>query len=164
MKPGAIAIVLDAEKQNLLLVKRWDINVWVLPGGGIDDGETAEQAVIRETLEETGVEVIVVRKVAEYSPINRFTSTAHLFVCQPVGGRIKLSDESAAVGYFPLDALPKKLFLYHREWLKEALALAENAPPRRQPMSRLTFWRIFGFYFSQPIAGIRYLIRKMIAG
>jgi 8-oxo-dGTP pyrophosphatase MutT (NUDIX family) len=37
----------------------------VFPGGGVDEGETPEQAAIRETMEELGIEVTIKQKVAE---------------------------------------------------------------------------------------------------
>jgi 8-oxo-dGTP diphosphatase len=43
----------------LLLVRRCDSGMWELPGGQVDVGETAVQAAVRETLEESGVSVMV---------------------------------------------------------------------------------------------------------
>lgn len=159
MRPAAIGIIV--KDASVLLVKRKDVPVWVLPGGGIDDGETAEQAVVREVFEETGLQVVVVRKMAEYSPINRFTSTAHLFICQQVAGEVQLSDESADVAYFSVNALPRSLFPYHKEWLEGALNLEGDAPVRSEPMSNSTFWRIIGFYLCRPKIAAVYLMKRI---
>ena len=44
---------------KLLLTKREDFEVWCLPGGGVDPGESVAQAAVREALEETGLDVRV---------------------------------------------------------------------------------------------------------
>lgn len=53
--------------RQLLLVQhhdpRDDVTVWILPGGGSEDGETLQAAARREVLEETGVQVRVLRQV-----------------------------------------------------------------------------------------------------
>ena len=49
-----IAII---EAGKVLLIKRRDFGVWLLPGGGIDAGESAAEAAVREAQEETGLEV-----------------------------------------------------------------------------------------------------------
>ena len=56
--PGAAAAVRDGAGR-LLLTRRVDNGLWVLPGGKLELGETIAQAAVREVLEETGVEVEV---------------------------------------------------------------------------------------------------------
>lgn len=162
MKDAAIAVILNQHQDQVLLVKRRDIPVWVLPGGGVDPGESPEQAVVREVLEETGLHVKIVRQLAEYSPINRWTSPVHLFLCQPLSGVLSEGAESAAVAYFPTVQLPPTLFCYHQEWLQEALDIQKlKGTCIRRPLSRSTFWRVLRTYFWQPGIALRYLYSRL---
>jgi len=58
----ACAAILDADPAHILMVlhSHDGRTYWTLPGGGLDPGETFEQAVVREAWEETGLEVEVV--------------------------------------------------------------------------------------------------------
>ena len=67
-KQAVFGVLFNAERTQVLLIKRRDIPVWVFPGGGLDPNELPEEGVRREVLEETGYEVVIVRKIAEYQP------------------------------------------------------------------------------------------------
>lgn len=57
---GVRVIVLDEEKKMLLVKQHHeDKDIWMVPGGGIEEGETAAEAVVREMKEETGLDVTV---------------------------------------------------------------------------------------------------------
>jgi 8-oxo-dGTP pyrophosphatase MutT (NUDIX family) len=58
LRPTAFAAVRDGAGA-LLLVRRADTLNWELPGGKVDLGESAPQAVVREVLEEAGVQIRV---------------------------------------------------------------------------------------------------------
>ena len=87
-----MAFVFDKSRNKILLVKRRDIPVWVIPGGGIEKGETPERAAIRETKEESGYDIKIIRKIAEYT--NRGSNKRNnLFEAVVVGGKARLSKE-----------------------------------------------------------------------
>jgi ADP-ribose pyrophosphatase YjhB (NUDIX family) len=64
--PAAYAAVRNAEDQ-VLLVRRSDDGYWELPGGRVDIGESASDAVIREVAEEAGVVIKVTGVFGIYS-------------------------------------------------------------------------------------------------
>lgn len=159
MKSCALGLIFTPDRSAVLLIQRRDLPVWVLPGGGIDTGETAEAAVIREVLEETGFSVSIKSKIAEYQPINRFTSASHLFECQIVEGSATPGTESRQVAFFPLHQLPSPLFPYHEEWLRQAQLPSKGMIC--EAMSLRTFWRILICYAFRPLIGLRYICARL---
>ncbi len=111
IKPAAIGIIFSKDKKEVLLVKRCDVAVWVLPGGGIEEDESPESAVCREVWEETGLKVQVARKIAFYTPLNKLASPTHLFECTPVDGALQTGCETREIAYFSLDKLPPRFLL-----------------------------------------------------
>ena len=82
-----------------------------LPTGWADVGYSAPEVVVKEVLEETGIEVEVVRLIAVLDGLrvgmSRIPLYSLVFQCRPVGGELKAHPlECADVGWFPLDALP----------------------------------------------------------
>ena len=113
---------------QILMTKREDFSVWVLPGGSIEAGESVAQAAIRETYEETGLSVELTRLVGIYSrpswPIGE-TIGAHtiLFAAQVIGGTLHPQPEEVlAVDFFEPDHLPSPIFWWHRRPIQDALA------------------------------------------
>ncbi len=135
-RSAAAAVVFD-KQGRILLHQRTDNGKWGLPGGAIEVGETADQTIVREVLEETGYEVRVVRLVGVYSDPQHTTMTypdgntvsyvSVLFECEPTGGTAALSDESSAVDWFPPDALPQPFHAGHIPRVQDALARQEAA-------------------------------------
>ena len=73
--------------------------VWRLPKGGPDDGETELQTALRETREETGLEVEDAGYIdsVEYAFVRardgaRCRKTVHFYLMRPVGGDMSLHD------------------------------------------------------------------------
>jgi 8-oxo-dGTP pyrophosphatase MutT (NUDIX family) len=52
---------------RILLVRRCDTGDWELPGGHVDPGESASDAAVRETAEESGITVEVIGLVGIYT-------------------------------------------------------------------------------------------------
>ncbi|MCP5099531.1 MAG: NUDIX domain-containing protein, partial [Chloroflexi bacterium] len=52
---GAGVVIIDEDK--VLLIQREDFEVWALPGGRVDEGESIAETAVREALEETGLQV-----------------------------------------------------------------------------------------------------------
>ena len=111
--PAASAVVADT-KGRLLLAKRTDNELWTIPGGGMEPGETIVATAIREVKEETGIAVEVVsligiysnpQHVVEYSDGEVRQQFSVCFACRPVGGDPKPSDETSEVGYFTPDEI-----------------------------------------------------------
>lgn len=159
--PAAIALVFNSDKTELLLVKRQDISLWVLPGGGIDPHETAEQAIKREVLEETGLIVDIERKCAEYTPVNTLAAFTAVFICRVKSGSLSLSSETSDVKFFPLQKLPPTFFYIHREWLQDALC---HPYLIKKPLQCITYWAVFKYFVRHPIQVARYLMTRLKQG
>ncbi len=109
---------------KILLTKREDFEVWCLPGGAVDEGESIAQAAIREAHEEIGLEVELTRLIGLYSQPNPSSSFVwHLasFAARPIGGELKADpSEVIEIGYFSLDELPADLLVTHKRRILDA--------------------------------------------
>jgi hypothetical protein len=70
---GAFAVIRD-DQGRVLLCHRRDMDAWNLPGGGVCNGELPTEAVVRETREETGLEIVVEQLTGIYGKPNSTTS------------------------------------------------------------------------------------------
>jgi 8-oxo-dGTP pyrophosphatase MutT (NUDIX family) len=134
---GASALILDTAGERVLLTRRADNGRWCLPGGRLDPGESVAEACVREVLEETGLEVEVVRLIGlysspdllvEYADGNRRQIVAAHFLVRVLGGSLGLSDETTEYGYFSraeLEALD--LMEHHRPRIADSFAGQEAA-------------------------------------
>jgi 8-oxo-dGTP pyrophosphatase MutT (NUDIX family) len=82
--PAAFAVVRDRWGQVLLVRRADDLN-WELPGGRIDVGESAVQAVVREVAEEAGLGIVVTGLAGVYS------DPSHVLVYAAEGARQQLA-------------------------------------------------------------------------
>ena len=126
----ASALILNEESKILLLYHK-KLNVWLYPGGHIENNETPDEAVIREVLEETGLEVKIIG-----NPDNSLTDkeadvtvlhNPYVVLCEYINGKSphyhidliyickinqynKLEynkDESKGIGFFGKDEIQK---------------------------------------------------------
>ena len=120
---GVTIAVINADQ--ILLTRREDFEVWCLPGGAVDPGESLAQAAVRETREETGLEIELTRLVGVYSRPSGRTGGLHLilFAAQLIGGSLAPQPgEVIEMGYFSADALPQPMLWGHHQQAIDALA------------------------------------------
>jgi ADP-ribose pyrophosphatase YjhB (NUDIX family) len=152
------AIVFKNDKREVLLIKRRDVPVWALPGGGIDPGESPEEAAIREVQEETGMQVCIERHVAIYTPVSHLAKITYVFECSPLTGSLQVSSETKDVAFFPLDALPKSFFFVHNDWLEDAL---KNTSLIQKPLVQVTYLNLFLHFLRHPILVTRAILARL---
>lgn len=127
---GVSAVVLDGDRQRVLLHKREDFRIWALPAGRVERDETPEAAAVRETREETGYDVVLDRLVGEYVRPQFGAETMYVYAAHVVGGApIERGPETVAVGWFSLTDLPG-LLPFPREYVRDAVAA--GAAPLKQ--------------------------------
>jgi len=84
-------------RTQVILVHRRAPLLWALPKGTPDSGETVEETALRETREETGLEVEIeeqLRSIHYYfvRGSTRFHKTVHFFLMRPIGGSTDAHD------------------------------------------------------------------------
>lgn len=93
--------------------------MWNLPGGRVESNESPWDAAVREVTEEVGLLVRVERLLGVYAVPARADLVLN-FLCVPVGGAIRLSDESDAIQWFALPDIPPNTLPRHRDRVKDA--------------------------------------------
>jgi ADP-ribose pyrophosphatase YjhB (NUDIX family) len=117
LEPGYVTPKVDVrgavfEEGRVLLVREASDGLWTLPGGWADVGESAREAVERETREESGYEVRATKLVAVYDrarhghPPQAIHAYKLFFLCERTGGAPRASAETTEVAFHPLETLP----------------------------------------------------------
>ena len=114
MRPFACDAVIVKERSILLIQRKNEPygGKWALPGGYVDDGETAEECCAREALEETGLQVKVGKLIGVFSRPDRDPrgTISAAYLCEVVGGELKGGSDAEEAKWFPLDELPTLAF------------------------------------------------------
>lgn len=126
MRPFACDMVL-IEDGRILLIKRGREpfkGQWAVPGGRIDEGESAEQCASREMREETGLDIRIKALIGIYSDPGRDPRgiIAAAYLVERAGGQLESGDDAAQALWFPLDGIPP-LMSDHPRIVADALAM-----------------------------------------
>ena len=112
-KPRIGSAVLVEKDGKFLLGKRNKKNYkdkWVIPGGGVEWGETIEQAAIREIKEETNLDVEIIKLIG-YKELMNIPADYHTLVffhlAKPKHTNIKVSDDLSDARFFSIDEIKK---------------------------------------------------------
>lgn len=93
MWTGGVRVIVLDEENRILMVKHVhpERTVWMVPGGGIEEGESSAQAAVREVWEETGLEVEITGLVWHVEEVSeRGQRFVNFFRACVTGGELKL--------------------------------------------------------------------------
>lgn len=115
---GATLLALNRDNQ-LLMIKRTDNRCWGVPGGAMDLGESLEETVKRETVEEIGVEVKDLELFGVYSGQelyhkypdgNEVFNVSVVFITRNLDEPINVNlEEHSEYKYFDIQTLPTEI-------------------------------------------------------
>jgi len=94
---GGVVHRTEGGRLEIVLVRRRQPPLWALPKGTPDSGETLAETAIRETREETGLQVEIEEPISAITYFfvhgrTRFHKTVHFFLMHPIGGRLEDHD------------------------------------------------------------------------
>lgn len=107
-KERAVAVIIDDGK--ILIIHRFKSGeeYYVFPGGGVENNEPVEEAVIREAKEETGLDITIAKKLWESENKGR---KEHFFLVDKFSGELR-----SGIGG-PEESTQSADNVYRLEWL-----------------------------------------------
>ena len=124
-----VDIVIELEDKGIVLIQRGkEPYGWALPGGFVDYGESLEEAAKREALEETSLDVELVRQLGAYSAPDRdprHHAISVVFLAR-AKGEPSARDDAQDVGVFDGKNMPSPLAFDHDKILADYFALKKT--------------------------------------
>jgi 8-oxo-dGTP diphosphatase len=118
---GVFAAIIDKDSRILCVRMNYATLAWTTPGGRVEPGESPIEALKREVLEESGLDVVVEELIGVYSKPHKDdlvlffgARIAHHNPWQP-------NDEIAQIGYFGRNELPQPMGFVARTRIIDAL-------------------------------------------
>lgn len=129
VKQTTLCFVIDRKNERLLMIEKrrgQGAGKWNVPGGKIGKTETPEQAAIRETKEETGIEPTLIHKrglLEFYFPKSKsWDNVCHVFWTDSFQGNLILESEECFAHWVPLQKIPyEKMWDDDRHWVPTLL-------------------------------------------
>lgn len=117
-------VVIYAPERGVVIIRRAnEPQGYALPGGFIEEGESAESAAVREMREETGLDVELTGLLGVYSQperdLRQHTLTV-VFTGRPRNPEaVRGGDDAAHAAFYPLDSLPRPLVFDHAHIIED---------------------------------------------
>lgn len=89
MRVSSRCVLIENDKVLLIYREKNDRIYYVFPGGGVEDGETNEECLIRECREELGIEINIIKQLYE---VKGKDFLQHFFLIERVSGKIGSGD------------------------------------------------------------------------
>jgi ADP-ribose pyrophosphatase YjhB (NUDIX family) len=134
--PAVAAAILN-NKEEILLQRRRDVNQWCVISGHVEFGETIEEAVLREVMEETNAKGKILRLIGIYSSpdsqtyhyANKSIQYITSYFQVQLESELDLSfsnNETKELRFFSKDNIPRELALINENWLNDVLDKNSN--------------------------------------
>jgi 8-oxo-dGTP pyrophosphatase MutT (NUDIX family) len=121
----SVGAVIHNHEGELLLQEKSSGEAWSLPAGGIELGESPQEAIIREVMEETGYAVRIHAILGvfggqafryTYPSGDRVEYVATLFQCKIIGGSgVPIDSETKSIRYFKRNEMPELALPYPKD-------------------------------------------------
>jgi 8-oxo-dGTP diphosphatase len=132
-----VAVVTTEKRPRILLIRRKNdpfAGCWAFPGGFVDEGETIQQAAVRELQEETGLtasDLVQLFTAGDpgRDPRGWTVSVLHLARVKPKDAKAVAADDAAEVEWHRLDELPPMAFDHAALMEKVRAAIKQPGEP-----------------------------------
>lgn len=127
-----VRIVVMKDEREVLLVRHTYVEGWHLPGGGVENAETAEETAKKELFQETCFRVTGTMDLVSVHANRKASKRDHVLVyyCREweITRPFTPNREIAEIGFFPVDNLPEDTTTGTRARLKEMCGAASVSP------------------------------------